>query len=400
MPGQSQILHQRDVHRYAAEQCFSAGVDRVGAEIEFLTFPVADPLGYCDFDSVRRATDAALPGGSRITFEPGGQIELSSAVFDDLPGVLAGLDRDLSVVARALDAAGVRLVGSGADQMRAERRVLFAPRYDAMEAFFDADGLSGRAMMCRTAAIQINLDFGPDATEARARWRRAHALGPVMAAAFANSPMWCGAPSGWKSTRLATWSGIDRTRTVPVGGEGASDWARYMLDARVMLIRRSDDDFVPILDRLTFGDWINRGHAFGWPALDDLAYHASTLFPPIRPRGWMELRMCDALPDPWWKVPVMAWTALLYGPAIIDPETGSLWREAARSGLEHPLLQQEAMRAFAAAIDALDALPSFGVDPSLVVEYVDRYVARGRTPADDTLDGVGKVDISREPAWI
>ena len=32
----------------------------------------------------------------------------------------------------------------------------------------------------------------------------------------------------------------------------------------------------------------------------DLDYHLTTLFPPVRPRGYVEIRCLDALPDRWW----------------------------------------------------------------------------------------------------
>ena len=46
------------------------------------------------------------------------------------------------------------------------------------------------------------------------------------------------------------------------------------------------------------------GHQLGYPTVDDLAYHLATLFPPVRPKGWLELRMIDAVPDPRWQVAV------------------------------------------------------------------------------------------------
>ena len=83
-----------------------------------------------------------------------------------------------------------------------------------MESYFDASGDAGRTMMRSTAAIQVNLDLGPP-DEIDARWRLTHALGPVLAASFANSPFADGGPTGWRSTRLAVWHEIDPTRTVP-----------------------------------------------------------------------------------------------------------------------------------------------------------------------------------------
>ena len=41
------------------------------------------------------------------------------------------------------------------------------------------------------------------------------------------------------------------------------------------------------------------------PTEDDLAYHLTTLFPPVRPRGWFEVRYLDAQHPRWWPVPVV-----------------------------------------------------------------------------------------------
>ena len=81
-----------------------------------------------------------------------------------------------------------------------------------MEAFFDCSGSAGRAMMRSTAALQVNLDLGRG-DEVQRRWRAAHEVGPVLAAAFANSPIGDTGPTGHRSTRLAIWSAIDGGRT-------------------------------------------------------------------------------------------------------------------------------------------------------------------------------------------
>jgi glutamate--cysteine ligase len=63
------------------------------------------------------------------------------------------------------------------------------------------------------------------------------------------------------------------------------------------------------------------------------------------------------------------------------------WRSAARHGLADPALRAAAERVFPAALDALGRL---GADPATVTAaeaFHDRFVARGRCPAD-------------EPAWI
>jgi glutamate--cysteine ligase len=232
-----------------------------------------------------------------------------------------------------------------------------------------------------------------------------------MVACFANSPLANGRPTGWCSTRMATWLGIDPSRTAPVsqGGGWADAWVDYTMTAKVMLIRRNHDDFVPIRNGLSFGEWMANGHELGYPTVSDFEYHLTTLFPPVRPRGWLELRYIDALPDPWWQVPVVLASCLVDDDdaSVVAYEAASRseasWLDAARCGLRHPGLAQAGEICFEAALDACGRL---GVDQTgidLVARYRDLYVARRRCPADDRLEewaaGNGRPDHRGEPAW-
>jgi glutamate--cysteine ligase len=381
----------------------------VGLEGEWHTRPHADPAADVLLDDLRswapQAT--ALPGGCAVTWEPGAQLELSSP---PACGVQAAIDRlaaDAEVTREALGARGVELVGVGLDPIRGPRRQLRAPRYDAMEAFFDGDGPEGRLMMTRTAALQVNLDGGADELEAERRWRRAHLLGPTLVAMFANSPWLAGRPTGWCSTRQATWHAMDPTRTSSaLGPRGRDAWVDYALAARVMFIRLDDRRFVPLQGHLSFGSWLARGHELGWPTGDDLDYHLTTLFPPVRPRPWLEVRYLDALPDPWWRVAAAVTTALIDDEdAAAEAEeavrpTASLWCEGARLGLRHPDLATSAARCFAAATAALGRL---GVDTATSEQcaaFADRYVAQARCPADDWADGAAQpADAAEGERW-
>jgi glutamate--cysteine ligase len=408
MPAARLSLTVEDIDRFVGESVFTpASRGRVGIELEWLVVALDDATRPVAIERVRQATDAVspLPGGSIVTFEPGGQVELSSPPLAGLRAGVTTIEADAAAFGRALADEGLGLCGLGLDAARPLRRVVDTPRYRAMEAYFDTGGPSGRTMMRGTAAVQVNVDLGPSA-DVEHRWQLAHRLGPVLAAAFANSPLAAGAPSGWRSTRLALWSTIDPGRTAPVdggvdggvdgavsgAGDGRAAWARYALDARVMLIRVADDRFEPVLEPLTFREWMGQGNALGSPTLDDFAYHLTTLFPPVRPRGWLELRMIDALPDPWWRVAVAVTTALFEddrAAAVADratATTGELWEEATRHGLEHPALAAAARACFAAALDALPRLDSDDATTSAVAAFNDRYVARGRCPADDRLD--------------
>lgn len=394
MPAPTRSLTPADVHDHVRRQCFTpAGPPgQVGVELEFITMvagggggprPSADQL-FSVIDSF------AVPGGGRLTVEPGGQVELSSLPHAGAAAAIEATEAGVQGLQDALGAAGITTVASGLDPRRANRRVVSTPRYDAMEAYFDGDGGAGPAMMCGTASVQVNVGLGDEANLTR-RWRLAHAIGPVLVAAFANSPLAGGAPTGARSSRQQVWAVLDPTRTAPALSllPPTEAWARYALAARVMLVRAAADRYDPVRHHLSFARWMADGYELGYPTADDLAYHLTTLFPPVRPKGWLELRMVDAVGDPWWQVAVAVTTALLDDAEAFDVAertcrpVADCWAEAAAHGLGHPALASAARTCFAAA---LDALPRLGVDPTATADFVDRYVNRGRCPADDALD--------------
>jgi glutamate--cysteine ligase len=160
---------------------------------------------------------------------------------------------------------------------------------------------------------------------------------------------------------------------------------------------------------LTFLEWIDKGE----PTLEDLSYHLSTLFPPVRPRGWLELRMIDALPDPYWPVPVAVAAALLDDPVAAEVARAATapcaerWTEACRDALTDPALARAAKSCFAAAHEAMSRQGATRL-ARLVADYAERYVERGRCPADDVVDPIshpGKPDqmphpIEEELSWL
>lgn len=399
MPAPTRVLTVADVHRYVDDQVFrsTAGGDaphRVGIELEWLT--VAGDGRPCD-PGVLAAGLAALPGASRVSFEPGGQLELSGPPAPDLASALRAMRADTRTARAVAAAAGVQLVGAGIDTRGEVARVLRLPRYSAMEEYFDTAWPAGRTMMRNTASIQVNVDIGaPDQVDAR--WHLAHDLGPVLTACFANSPFdTTGRPSGSRSTRAAVWRAIDPGRTASARRRAPEwnardDWAHYVLEAPVMMVRVDDDRSDAVHTAQSFAQWMTQGQPLGWPTLDDLAYHVTTLFPPVRPRGWLELRMIDALPEAWWPVAVAVTVALLDDPLAAECASAATapvrdrWDVAARDALHDAALAEAARWCFDAA---LHALPRLGADAATIDatdDYATRYVRRNRCPADDLLD--------------
>jgi ergothioneine biosynthesis glutamate--cysteine ligase EgtA len=347
-----------------------------------------------------------LPSGATLTTEPGGQLEISSQPAGSLNDLMDATLADLTALRAAAAAAGLELAGFGLDPLRPPRRLLTLPRYAAMEAFFDRGGPWGRRMMCGTASVQVCLDAGDESDGAsgyRRRWQLVHAIGPVLVAAFANSPLRVGRPTGWRSSRQQVWSHMDpgRTRSPKIGPDPRQAWARYALDAQVMCVREEGSADWSAPPGLTFRDWVRGGtadaRALRRPTVGDLNYHLSTLFPPVRPHGHLELRMIDAQPGDGWIVPLALASALLDDARASDTamavgerlwagqssDGGELWRRAAREGPADPDIARASRECFEAAGAALSRQSASAAVRSAVDAFAERYVSRDRCPADD-----------------
>ena len=366
-------------------------VGRVGLELEGHLVDLAGPGRRVTWPRIRAVLDALgpLPGGSRVTLEPGGQVELSGPPLAGVAAAVAALRADRAVLADALARDGLGLALLGTDPLRPPTRVHPGARYAAMEEHFTAAGChgAGLAMMTSTASLQVNLDAGP-AEGWSSRVRLAHQLGPVLIAVSACSPLLSGRPTGWRSTRQRIWGDLDQARCGPLlgGADPAGEWAAYALSAPVMLVRDDDGGAVPVRSGAAFADWLTGEADLGRrPTRADLDYHLTTLFPPVRPRGFLEIRYLDAAPEPWWPALAAVTATLLDDPVAADraaeasePVAGS-WTRAARDGLGDPALRRAATDCLAAAVDAVPDV----LRPE--VTALAELVAAGRSPGDAVL---------------
>jgi glutamate--cysteine ligase len=377
-------------------ECLRDGpVGKVGLEIEAHCFDLADPMRRPGWDELTEVigTVPDLPGGSLITVEPGGAVELSGPPHDGAVAAIAAMSADRTLLRQAFARRGLGLVLLGADPLRPAKRVNPGARYRAMERFFHASdtGAAGAAMMTSTASVQVNVDAGPRDGWA-ARVRLAHALGPTMIAISANSPLLSGQFSGWRSTRQRVWSQLDSARCGPIlgasGDDPANDWARYALKAPVMLVHTPDA--APVTDWVPFADWADGTTLLDGrrPTQADVDYHLTTLFPPVRPRGFLEIRYLDSVPDDVWPAVVFTLVTLLDDPAAADvaaeatEPVATAWDRAARVGLGDQRLREAAVRCVRAVAERA---------PEGLVEAMEALlsqVERGRSPADEFSDQV------------
>ncbi|MGX7673395.1 ergothioneine biosynthesis glutamate--cysteine ligase EgtA [Plantactinospora sp. DSM 117369] len=384
-----------DAEGYVAKICFKTGPPTLsGVELEWTVHDAAVPSRPVDPARLRTALGPyapttldpdspgqPLPRSGTVSVEPGGQVELSTAPRHLLGELHESTTSDLAHLTDLLGAAGLVRGDTGIDPHRPPTPVVDTPRYRAMRCAFDRLGAAGRTMMYSTAGLQVCLDAGTVDRFAD-RWAAAHAFGPPLLALFATARRHAGRDTGWASARMAAWQFIDPARTRPAWSPtpGSADpvdaWVRYALAAPLLCVRRDGGDWT-VPPGITFRDWL-AGALPRPPTTDDLDYHLSTLFPPVRPRGYLEIRYLDAQPDGEWIAPVGVLAALLdddrtrdAARAACEPVAGR-WAEAARRGLRDPLLAEAA----ATLLDlALRSLHRTGLSPA-TCEEITRIVAR------------------------
>jgi glutamate--cysteine ligase len=366
-------------------------------------------------------------GDSSITLEPGGQVELAGRPFRSLLDGAAELQANGEELSNIAEEIGAVFVGLGVQPVTPLEQIEWVPkgRYGIMGPYMKQVGALGQRMMKQTATVQVNLDFSSEA-DAIEKMRVATGIGPILNAIFANSAISEGRPNGYLSYRAHVWTDTDRARCgiLPflfTESAGIVDYVEWALDAPMYFIRRADTYLD--LSGLPFREFWQKGASGTRATVGDFALHLSTLFPEVRLKTWIELRMADSPPPD----SVLALSAMAKG-VLYEPDCRmGAWDLVKEWPLEerHALLETVARGGFAAragrhsiadlarelvviAEEGLNRLAraagESGGEAALLEHTIDR-VRRGRTSAEETLDiwklgGANRVsDLVRHTAY-
>ncbi|MGZ3464809.1 MAG: glutamate-cysteine ligase family protein [Gemmatimonadaceae bacterium] len=291
-----------------------------------------------------------IADGAHISFEPGGQMEISSAPAPTASQVIDSTQALVKIIREAMSNVGIELLARGVDPFNDIDAVplqLHRDRYTGMTRYFDSIGPSGVQMMRQTAALQMNLERGGDP---KSRWRLLNGLAPIVIALFANSKQYAGKPTGWASYRAQLWRTLDPSRTGIIYDE-AHHVERYLgfaLDAIAMRGGKDGTRYRP------FRDWMAA------PAItrDDWLFHLSTLFPEVRPKEFFELRSADTIEPDALAAPVVFVTGLVYEEEIarraaelIGAPSDKMLERAGRLGLADPEIRRITSKLVVLALD-------------------------------------------------
>jgi len=252
-------------------------------------------------------------GDFGMSMEPGGQLEVATAparCLEDLDGIIA---RVTEAIDRRLADTPYELVCLGHAPVTpvSELGLLPRNRYRVMDAAMPARGPLTRNMMRATAGFLAAYDV-MSREDAGRKLALLYRLVPVLTAITANSREIEGKDSGYASFRHLVWWETDRDRSgVPDGclhADTAIDgYVRYARRATA-LFRLDDDGAIAASPGLSLEEWVAQGEV----TLPELDLHLSSLFPFVRLRNYVEVRMFDSVEWPLARSVVALLSGILY----------------------------------------------------------------------------------------
>ncbi|WP_153818752.1 glutamate--cysteine ligase [Polyangium spumosum] len=413
---------------------------RIGAEAEKfgVDTTTGDPLPYEGARSVLTVLEALVErhgwkmdresatgpiialerAGASVTLEPGGQLELSGAAFDNVHQICLEMSGHLAELRDISGELNLSWLGIGFHPLARQDELPWVPksRYGIMRRYLPTVGTGGLDMMRRTATVQANFDYSSEEGAMRAL-RVSLRLSPVVTAMFANSPFVEGALWGGKSRRALTWLDVDPARqglleNVLERGKRFVDYVEWALDAPMFLIKRGD----VVLENTgqSFRSFLKHGFRGHHATSTDWQTHLNTLFPEVRLKRTIEVRGADSQSAALTCALPALWTGILYDDRALD-EAEALTESFTFAELEalRPAITQQALEAtfrgerLAALAERVLVIAEGGLarrarmrngkDERVHLARLGSLVEKGQCPADALVEGLGEgSDLRRE----
>jgi glutamate--cysteine ligase len=289
-----------EVERLAVDRRTGRAIPFSGSRgIETILRGLAERYGWEPQEEEGRVI-ALSRGGGEITLEPGGQIELSGRPCVSVHEAREELEQHVDEVDEVAGPLDVEILGLGIQPFSRLDEIGLVPkrRYGIMWPYMAKVGSLGQTMMKQTATVQVNLDFASE-SDAMEKMRVSTGVGPIVNAIFANSPISDGAPNGFLSRRAHIWTDTDPSRTGVLRflfdrSASFEHYAEWALDAPMYFVKRNGD--YHDMTGVPFRRFWQEGAAGMRATVGDFALHLSTLFPEVRLKTYIELRMVDSQP--------------------------------------------------------------------------------------------------------
>lgn len=255
-----------------------------------------------------------------ITLEPGCQIELSLEPKELIKDLKERVEEIDSAMAPYLEEFGIKLINKGVSPTTTYKNIKLIPkrRYTLMANYLW--GILSDVMMRETAGIQVGIDFSSE-EDAMRKFRIANLIMPFATAMFANSKIRGGVDTGYKSFRALAWLNTDNERcgfaTKFKDGMCFKDYVNTLLETPMIFINR-EGHTIGLNGRLTFKQFMEKGHEGFNATIEDWQLHSNLYFPEVRLRNFIEIRNHDCVGGGLeYSIPAL-YKGIMYSPAALE----------------------------------------------------------------------------------
>lgn len=241
-----------------------------------------------------------------ISLEPAGQFEISIKKQSDIKNIEQIYQEFLNLTNPILDKMNYELLNIGYHPVSRidELSMLPKDRYKYMYQHFSSSGQCGKNMMKGTAATQISIDYINE-NDFINKYRAAMLLGPILAILTDNAPVFEGTIYEKNMLRQYIWKNVDPERTdfrFDLQSFGFIDYANFVYNTSQVIqiegnrISYTDKSAKELYKDKELSD-------------EDLDVVLSMVFPDVRLKKYIEIRVADSLPFQY----VLSYLALIKG---------------------------------------------------------------------------------------
>lgn len=237
--------------------------------------------------------------GHDISVEPASQFELalrSKAKITDLYEDYKKAMGEISPVFEKKDQV-LAMTGYHPKSKIEDIKIIPKKRYAHMYEYFRIyGGACAHNMMKGTASLQMAIDYA-DEEDFKKKYFVASALGPFLYSIFDNAYIFEGEVYKERNLRQMIWDNCDRQRTGSYSFAfdkdfGYEKYARKILDTDIIFVHENGEDIYK--GAVKFADIMDEDSS------EEMIFHAlSIVFPDVRAKKYIEIRMPDAVPYPY-----------------------------------------------------------------------------------------------------
>lgn len=256
--------------------------------------------------------------GASISIEPAAQFEISLDSQNSIDKLFETYKKTMAEIIPIFDKKGQLLVEVG---YQVKDKIADIPRipkdrYKFMYEYFEKyAGPMAHNMMKGSASLQVAIDYS-DEDDFRKKYFLANALAPFFYSIFDNAYIFEGEVYENHNIRQTIWENCDKDRTgiYPFSFDNDLSYEKYakkILATPSIFIKKDGKDIAT--NEKTFEE------IFDQDLSDEMVFHAlSIVFPDVRVKKYIEIRMPDNLPFPYNFAAVSLIKNIFYDKEVLD----------------------------------------------------------------------------------